>query len=279
MKLLKNTYGKSRVRVLRVFKDGDRRDVREMTIKALTTGDYARHYIYADNSNAISTDTVKNVIHVVARENLDLGPELFCKAVAGKLLSSYPQAETATVEGLETKWTRLIVDGVGHSHSFTLDANGRPYARIDMTRSGCTITSGVSNFTFMKVTQSGWANYAKDKYTTLKEVDDRIAATSMEGRWTWLKEPDSYEAANKTILDEMLKVFATTYSYSIQDSLFRMASAALEAVSELAEISLACPNKHYLLINLELFGLDNDNQVFVATDEPHGQIECTVGRD
>ena len=64
----------------------------------------------------------------------------------------------------------------------------------------------------------------------------------------------------------------------MQDSLYRMGMAALEAVPEVSDISMACPNKHYLPLNLAPFGLDNNNQVFVATDEPHGQIECTVGR-
>jgi len=41
---------------------------------------------------------------------------------------------------------------------------------------------------------------------------------------------------------------------------------------------MSCPNKHYLLLNLSPFGLENNNQVFVATDEPHGQIECTLTR-
>ena len=31
-------------------------------------------------------------------------------------------------------------------------------------------------------------------------------------------------------------------------------------------------------MNLSAFGLDNNNDVFLPTDEPHGQIECTVGR-
>jgi urate oxidase len=84
---------------------------------------------------------------------------------------------------------------------------------------------------------------------------------------------------NKRILDTMLKVFATTYSRSVQDSLYRMGMAALEAAPEIAGITLACPNKHYVLANLAPFGMDNPNHVFVATDEPHGQIECTVGRD
>jgi urate oxidase len=38
------------------------------------------------------------------------------------------------------------------------------------------------------------------------------------------------------------------------------------------------PNKHYLLANLAPFGLDNPNEIFVPTDEPHGQIEATVSR-
>ena len=39
------------------------------------------------------------------------------------------------------------------------------------------------------------------------------------------------------------------------------------------------PNKHYLLINLSPFGLENKNEIFVPTDEPHGQIEASVTRD
>ena len=58
----------------------------------------------------------------------------------------------------------------------------------------------------------------------------------------------------------------------------RGSEAALAAVPDILKVSLACPNKHYLLVNLAPFDLDNANQVFLPTDEPHGQIECTVGR-
>jgi urate oxidase len=49
-------------------------------------------------------------------------------------------------------------------------------------------------------------------------------------------------------------------------------------VPEISEISMACPNMHFILMNLTPFGLDNKNDVFLPTDEPYGQIECTVGR-
>jgi urate oxidase len=277
MALVQKTYGKDRVRVMRIDRKTDRHEVRELTVRAMMTGDFEGAFTHADNSTSISTDTVKNVVNVTARENLTLGTELFCQAVATKLLE-YPQVETATVTAHETKWTRLLVDGAPHAHSFTLDSNGKPYAKVVMTRGGCTVESGVSGFTFMKTTQSGWANYVKDKYTTIPETHDRMAATAMDASWRWSRAPESYEAANAAILATALKVFATTYSSSVQDSLYRMGTTVLEAVPELIDISMACPNKHYLLINLTPFGLDNNNEVFVSTDEPHGQIECTVGR-
>jgi len=61
----------------------------------------------------------------------------------------------------------------------------------------------------------------------------------------------------------VLEVFGTTYSASVQDSLYRMGEAALAAVPEISEISMACPNMHFILMNLSAFGLDNNNDVFL----------------
>jgi urate oxidase len=38
------------------------------------------------------------------------------------------------------------------------------------------------------------------------------------------------------------------------------------------------PNKHRILVDLQAFGLDNVDEVFVATDEPHGTITGTLER-
>ena len=278
--LARNTHGKARVRVMRIHRDGDRHEVRELTVKAMLTGDFFSSFTEADNSRTVSTDTVKNVVNVVARENLALDTEPFCAALAERLVALYGQVDSAAVTAHETKWARLEVGGEPHPHSFVLDANGKPFAEAVATRGGRTaLRSGVSGFTFMKSTASGWADFAKDPYTTIAEARDRMCATSMEASWRWRSMPASHAAANARILETMLAAFATTYSNSVQDSLYRMASAALEAVPEVEEINLACPNKHYLLIDLSRFGLTNENQVFLPTDEPHGQIECTVARE
>jgi urate oxidase len=263
---------------MRVFREGSYNEVRELTVKVLLEGGFDRSFTHGDNSAVVATDTIKNIVNIVARENLRAANEPFAAALAGRFLDRYPQVEKATVIALETKWNRLAVDGTPHEHSFLLDSNGKPSARVERTRDSIVYRSGLEAFTFMKSTASGWVSYFMDDYTTLPETRDRIAATAMDACWLWSTPPEDFPETNAKLLSTMLKVFATTYSEGVQDSLFRMGEAGLAAVPEVAEISMACPNKHYLPINLSPFGMSADNMVFTATDEPHGQIECTVGR-
>jgi len=44
------------------------------------------------------------------------------------------------------------------------------------------------------------------------------------------------------------------------------------------EIGLIMPNKHHILFNLEQFGMENKNEIFIATDEPFGYITGTLKR-
>ena len=278
MPLIHNTYGKARVRVMRVYREGPYNEVRELSVQAMLDGDFAEAYTQGDNRKVVATDTIKNIVNIVAREELRASAEHFAQKLAARLLSRYAHADRATVSCRETKWSRASVDGAPHPHHFLLDANGLGTAEVVATRESVSTVSGVTGFTFMKSTEAGWVKYWDDEYTTLPETTDRIVATAMDATWTWNAEPSDYEATNALILQTMLAEFATTYSRGVQDSLFRMAEAALAKIPQVQTISMACPNKHYLPINLAHFGLSADNMVFTATDEPHGQIECTVGR-
>jgi urate oxidase len=264
---------------MRIHRDGDRHEVSQLNVKAMMEGDFARAYTDADNSTSVSTDTIKNVVNIVARENTGLCMEEFSQVLAKKYLDTYPQIASVALTVHETKWSRLSFAGKPHPHSFVLDSNGKPTVEVSSIRGGATtMSSGIDGFAFMKSTQSGWENYVKDIYTTIPPTADRMCATSMVASWKWSGKPASYPATNKKILDTVLEVFSMTYSKSVQDSLYRMGEAALVAVPEISEISMACPNMHFIPMNLSAFGLDNNNDVFLPTDEPHGQIECTVGR-
>src|SRR5471030_2856591 len=89
--LIKNRYGKGRVRVMRIHRDGDRHEVSQLNVKAMIEGDFARAYTDADNSTSVSTDTIKNEVNVVARENTGLSTEEFCQLPANTYLATYSQ--------------------------------------------------------------------------------------------------------------------------------------------------------------------------------------------
>ncbi len=278
MPLIQNTYGKGRVRVMRVHRDGDYNEVRELSVQTMLEGDFGASYTAGDNRTVVATDTIKNITYVVARQNMTASAEDFAQALAAHFLEHYPHVARVRVLTQETKWVRASFGGTPHPHGFVLDANGKPYSEISATRDATTVVSGIIGFTFMKSTGSGWVDFLQDEYTTLPETRDRLAATAMDATWTWRSAPSDYPATNARILETMMEVFTTTYSHGVQDSLFRMGEAALAAVPELETIRMACPNKHYLPFNLDRFGLSSDNMVFIPTDDPHGQIECVVGR-
>ena len=278
MALVAHRHGKARVRVARVRRDGERHEIRELTLEVMVESDVAGAFTAGDNTGVVATDSIKNLCQIVAAEHPAAAAEAYAAALATRLLDRYPQIGRVGITALETRWTRATVAGQPHPHTFTLDGNGQGLAEVDATRERRHLTSGVRGYTLMKTTQSGWTGYVQDDVTTLPETTDRIMATAVDARWRWSAEPADPERANAAILGAMLDAFATGYSRGVQESMFRMAEAALAAEPGIDRVSLACPNKHYLPLDLSRFGQEAAGTVFTPTDEPHGQIECTVGR-
>ena len=281
MPFVRQRYGKANVRVLRVQRAEERHEVREARVTVTLDGDFARAYTAADNSSVVPTDTMKNLVHVLALEHLDAANEPFALALAQCFLDRYEQVAEVQVEIDETVWSRMRIDGRAHEHSFVRSESGTPFARVTATRSAREICAGVRDLAIMKTTGSGFVDYVQDEYTTLPPTTDRILATRLSATWRFAvdhpRAPD-YGAVAEAIRSTLLRVFAATYSYSVQDSLFRMGEAALAAASDISEITLAMPNVHYLAIDLSGFGRDAQGRLFLPTDEPNGQIEATLRR-
>lgn len=278
MHFVHQSYGKSRVRVLRVARHSDRHEVREIRVKVSLEGDFDRAYTHADNAMVVPTDTMKNLVQVLAHQHPETENEPFIHAVAECFLTRYDQVAEAHVELEEVLWQRMHIQGSPQPHSFVRANQYAPVARIRMSRGGWEATSGIRDFSIMKTTESGFADFPRDEFTTLPETTDRVLATCLQATWSYARPPAAYAAVTQTVCGVLQEVFATTYSVSVQDSLWRMGSAALEAVPELDSITLSMPNLHYHALDLSSFGIETDNQLFLPTDEPHGHIEATLRR-
>ena len=278
-KLISHRYGKARVRVLKILRAEDRQSIKEIDVAVMLEGDFESSYTKGDNTKVVPTDTIKNTINVLAKEKLGEEIEPFAIALGQHFLERYKQVRSANIDISERDWRRMEIDRKPHPHSFAAGSDAKMFTRVVCTRESNSVESGIRDFVILKSTGSGFENYPKDEFTTLPETADRILATSFSATWAFANSPSSYRDKNEKIFFAMLKVFANSYSPSAQTTLFQMGEVALAACPEISRVDLAMPNKHYLLIDLSPFGLDNKNEIFTPTDAPHGQIDATVSRE
>lgn len=278
MRLEFNHYGKRAVRVLRVGRHGARHEVAEWDVNALIEGELEGSYLSEDNSSVVPTDTVKNTVQALAHDLEDATRDGYALALAEHFLKTYAHLTACDVDVQERKWMRLEVEGKAHPHSFLRDANGRPFSRVRCERGKTAQRSGgIRGLVIMKTTESGFAGYPRCEFTTLPETTDRILATSLDAEWHYTGHAADLDEG---ILASMLKVFAETYSPSVQRTLYQMGEAALASHPGLSRIKLTMPNKHYLNLDLTRLGRpEGQKKIFLPTDDPFGFIEAVVSRE
>jgi urate oxidase len=263
---------------MKVTRDGPQHSLKELEVSVMLAGNFDASYTMSDNHLVVPTDTMKNTVHILAQEKLGVENEEFGIILGEHFLKTYPQVRRAEIEIAEHHWERTTIRGTPHPHSFVERGPARPFTKVVFYAGRSMVDSGIENLLIAKTTGSGFAGYVKDKFTTLPETDDRILATRLKAVWSYDSAPKSYSKSNTAIIEAVLEVFATEYSASVQATLYQMGEAALKAVPEISQITLTMPNQHCLLVNLAPFGMENKNELFVPTDEPHGLIEGTVSR-
>ncbi len=129
----------------------------------------------------------------------------------------------------------------------------------------------------LKTSDSAFSGFPRDAFTTLPDTEDRILATSVTATWKYRAGASDF-GARRMIRQLLVESFAAHESRSVQHTLYAMAEAVLDARPDVKEVTLKMPNRHHLLVDLTPFGLDNPNEIFVATEQPFGLIEATVSR-
>jgi len=279
-KLAENRYGKSRVRVMRVKRGSDTHELCEWSVQVLLEGDFEACFTEGDNSKILPTDTMKNTVYSLARSSRAQCMEDFAKELIDFLLVRNPQVSSAEVAIVEAPWNHLQIGGKSHSTTFVKGGGESQTTQVEKTRGGeFSVRAGLSDLIILKTAKSAFEGYIKDSLTTLPETKDRLFGTALQANWRYSSPKLDFASARRKAREAVLAAFAGHNSKSVQHTLYEMAKQALAAVPEMREIELVMPNKHCLLADLSKFGQDNPNEIFVPTDEPHGQIEARICRE
>jgi urate oxidase len=276
--LTEQRYGKSRIRVMKVARRGDRHELRDMTVDVRLRGDYDPAFVVGDNSLVLPTDTMKNTVYALARERAFDDIETFALALSSHFLDGQEVVSEACIEIAEGLWKRLTVGEKPQGQAFCRSGDEERTTVVRRTRAGVSLESGLRNILVLKSGHSAFGGFPRDKYTTLADTDDRILATSLTASWRYRDEALPFGVLWQGIRQSLLESFAQHDSLSVQHTLYAMAEAVIENHEAVVEVRLSMPNRHHLLVDLSPFGLDNPNVVFMPTTEPYGLIEATVRR-
>ena len=278
--LAENSYGKSSVRVMKVKRDGPLHTVKEWKVEVLLSGDFDTCFTAGDNSAILPTDTMKNTVYSRARESEAACIEDFALELADFLLKRNPQVTQARINIASTLWQNALVQGKPHPSTFIRGTGEAGTTAVTCAQGGApSVSSGLENLVMLKTANSGFEGYLHDSLTTLPETTDRLFGTSMQVTWGYRLAALPFDQLRAKLRETLIEAFAQHDSKSVQHTLYAMAEAALNTVSEITDIELAMPNKHCLLVDLSRFGQTNPNEIFVPTDEPYGNIVARVRRE
>ena len=278
--LSSDNYGKQRIRLFKVVRHPDRHDIFDLVVGIRFEGDYASVHSEGDNARCLPTDTMKNTVYALAKREPFEDIERFGMALAKHFFEASEHVSRIRIDLAERCWNRLSVNGYPHPHAFSRGSEEERIATISAKREDPPVAeSGIRELVVLKTTGSAFAGFFSDRYTTLDETNDRILATAITATWKYETSDVDYSGVLSVVRRTILETFAEHDSRSVQHTLYAVGEAALNRCPEIAEIALSMPNKHHFLLDLAPFALENQNEIFVPTEEPHGLIEAVLRRE
>jgi urate oxidase len=273
-----NRYGKAETRVLRVTRQGQVHEIKDLNVSTALSGDFEAVHLEGDNANVLTTDAQKNTVYAFAAQAPPGEIEDFALKLARHFVAGFDPVMRAQVRIEEYPWARIPVKGSPHGHAFVQGGTEKRRTAVTCEADRAWVVSGLTDLVVLKSSGSEFWGYLKEPHTTLPETRDRILATAVTASWLYwsLDAPwgDTFAGARRVLLE----TFAGHHSLSLQQTLFEMGRAVLEAHPEIAEIRLSMPNRHHIPVDLAPFGLENENEVFFVADRPYGLIEAAVRR-
>lgn len=271
-------YGKSGIRLMKVERQGTGEELKDLSIDIEVFGPFDSAWRDGCNEAILPTDTMKNTVYAFARREPVGEIESFALRLADHFMTRNAHFGRVRVAISETLWEKTSNNSSPHDHSFRQAGPERRTARIDMDRESESIRAGICNLSALKTHKSSFEHFCRDEYTNLQETRNRLLRTEIASEWTYAGRALNFGALWNSVRATLLETFARHESRSVQHTAFTLGREVLSLFESIREIRLSIPNQHCLLVDLQPFGLDNPNEVFVPTDCPSGVTETTLSR-
>lgn len=280
IELAQNSYGESRIRLLRLMRRGGLHEVKDLTLDVRFEGDFDASHRQGENRAILPSETIKNTVYVLSRQYPAEAIEEFAFHLTEHFLTYNPQVTLVDIRISERPWSHITIGDKGHASAFVANANERRTTHIIARREKVILHSGLEDLQLMKTAGFSFRGFLRDPYTTLQENQQRILRASLTANWAYSSpEPEMpfstiWHGARKTLLE----TFAAHEAKSLQHLLYALAQAVLENFEAMTEIHLHVLDNYCPAVDLKSFGMDNDNELFVPVEESQGAASLVLRR-
>jgi urate oxidase / 2-oxo-4-hydroxy-4-carboxy-5-ureidoimidazoline decarboxylase len=232
-------------------------------------------YTEGDNREVVATDTMKNFVHAAALDFDGSRHDAFAVFLGRRFLEQYPQMRSLRIRLREQPFQ-------AHSPKL-LSPLHDDYESVDLRidRSGIQdLQGGRRNLRLVKLTGSAFRDFARDRFTTLPEVQDRPLYIFLDVLWRYVDatavDRDRLPGSGK-VRDWVVETFDGFVSLSIQHLVHEMGVQVLTRFAELREVSFEAQNR--LWDTVATSEADPLIRVFADPRPAHGDIFLTLRRD
>jgi urate oxidase len=272
-------YGKTRVIFFRLAKRYAPPFAASVTIDVFGER-FGAAYTEGDNREVVATDTMKNFVYATAADFDGRSLEAYVMFLGDRLLDTYPQMERIRVTAHEVPLDEAYG---GSDVVFRMTRGDVAVSHADFERSPrevkvSDVRSGLLGLRLLKTTGSSFAEFARDRYTSLPELTDRPLTIRMDVHWRYGDVRDATDGKKHVPADQVRRAIEVTFhaftSRSIQHLVHVMGTSLLRDFPSLSEIEFAAEN-HTPDVVAEGKG---DVRVFAEPRQTFGKIGLVLRR-
>src|SRR6478752_6027044 len=159
-----NRYGKAETRVVRIYRDSARHEIRDLNVSTALRGNFTDAHTAGDQRNVLPTDSQKNTCFAFAKERGIARIEDYALDLARHFVHDLAPVDAACVDVEEYAWERVRVDGVEHEHTWVRRGGDVRTAHVTVEPGGESVASGLRDLVLLKSTGSQFRGFLVDGY-------------------------------------------------------------------------------------------------------------------
>ncbi|XP_055920529.1 uricase-like [Eupeodes corollae] len=272
-------YGKEKVRVMALKKDGPYHTVKEFIVTSHMKLATHKEYYEADNTDIIGSDVQEVNIYLHAKRHGLSTPEEFALSLSQHFLDTYPIVTESHIRVEEKPWERLNGE---HNHVFTLTSTVKRFCDVVRKRneSEPLVMSGIDGLRIIKTAQAPFVGYVKAGLHTEGDQPDRVLCADIFAKWQYSTlDKIDFSTNWHTVTNLILKAYAGDpktgiITTSVQYISYEAEKLVLNEVPQISSMTVALPNIRYADYDFTRFADVKPNienlQIYQPSEVPNG---------